>query len=700
MKAKTKAKLFAVALLSSTALTPVKAQAAPVIIAITTVVGYITAGFTAVGTAIGLTGATLAAFATIGTQIVVGLALNAVSRALAPNPSIPEPSARMVNFAQPLTYMETVYGTVRKGGPIAYTNFAESKRYKVVILAAHEIEGITEHWLDEWPVSVDGAGVVTTSPPGSLAEIHVRLGTIGQAVLPLNSVFAELTSSHDFDGLAVAQITATKPAAKNFSANYPRGREWQYAPVIQGKNDIYDPRTDTYGWTDNAALVIADWIVNTLGRTVDWDEVATEADVCDTNVTTRYEGTIKKWTINYAFTDDIEDEQNRAMFASACDAFFYETPDGKVGFKVGRYEAPTITLTDDDFYGITVSQGTDTEAPNEFVIRYTEPNNAYREAPAGAWVVDPSGRRTREELAVYAINSHNQASRVAKRLSRARQPEYSVQGVLKYVGQDIIGQRFVRITHTQLGIDQVFEVDRLIRSEDGLQYQIEAISVESEDFDFNAAIEEPNQPAYGDVAPVVQDFTPTGITAVAETVSGVPGIRVSWDAQDPGVAHKVRYAESGTTDWTVTDFTTENTILLNPLVDGQAYDIQVQSVTDFSGRALSDWTPVTPLTRTAYINSTPPAALASFTATGGVGEATIDLTSPNDPNYYATRVYRGPTTTFGDASLIHTEYGSPNSSDSYVNSGLSAGTYYYWGEPINGSGIAGTKSGPVSATVI
>jgi len=387
------------------------------------------------------------------------------------------------------------------------------------------------------------------------------------------------------------------------------------------------------------------------------------------------------------------------MFASACDAFFYETPDGKVGFKVGRYEAPTITLTDDDFYGITVSQGTDTEAPNEFVIRYTNPNNAYREAPAGAWVVDPSGRRTREELAVYAINSHNQASRVAKRLSRARQPEYSVQGVLKYVGQDIIGQRFVRITHTQLGIDQVFEVDRLIRSEDGLQYQIEAISVESEDFDFNAAIEEPNQPAYGDVTPVVQDFTPTGITAVAETVSGVPGIRVSWNAQDPGVAHKVRFAESGTTDWIVTSFTTENTLLLTPLVDGQAYDIQVQAVSDFSGRALSDWTPGTPLTRTSYVNSTPPAALTSFTATGDVGFATIDLTSPNDPNYYATRIYRGPTTTFGDASLVQTEYGSPGASDSYDDTGLSAGTYYYWGEPINGSGIAGTKSGPVSATV-
>lgn len=699
MKTKTKAKLFAIALLGTTALTPVKAHAGPFIPFLTTVTGYVTSAFTAIGSAIGLTGATLTAFGAIGTQIVVGLALSAISRALAPKPNIPEPSARMVNFAQPVTYMETVYGTVRKGGPIAYTNFAEGKRYKVVLLAAHEIEGIVEHWLDEWPVTIDGAGVVTTDPPGSLAEIHIRLGTAGQSVLPLNSVFAELTADHDFDELAVAQITASKPPAAEFTANYPRGREWQYTPVIQGKNDIYDPRTDTYGWTDNAALVIADWIVNTLGRTVDWDEVADEADVCDLNVTTRYEGTIKKWTINFSFSDDVEDEQTRAMFASACDAFFYETPSGQVGFKVGRYEAPTITLTDDDFYGITISQGQETETPNEFVIRYTEPNNAYRETPAGAWIVDPAGRRTREELAVYAINSHNQASRVAKRLARARNPEYSVQGVLKYVGQNIIGERFVRITHTQLGIDQVFEVDRLIRSEDGLQYQIEAISVASEDFDFVAADEEPDQPEYTAATPVSDDFDPTGITAVAETVSGVPGIRVSWDDQGAGVAHKVRYAESGTANWTVTGFTVENTLLLNPLVDGQAYDIQVQAVTDFSGRALSDWTPSTPLTRTAYINSTPPDPLAAFTVTGGAGEATVDLTTPNDPNYYATRIYRGTTTTFGDASLIQTEYGAPNTSDTYVDGSLAAGTYYYWGEPINSSGIAGTKTGPVSATV-
>lgn len=78
---------------------------------------------------------------------------------------------------------------------------------------------------------------------------------------------------------------------------------------------------------------------------------------------------------------------------------------------------------------------------------------------------------------------------------------------------------------------------------------------------------------------------------------------------------------------------------------------------------------------------------------------TVSFTAPNDPNYYATRVYRGTTTTFADATLVRTEYGIPSNADSWVDAGLSAGTYYYWVAPINGSGVEGAATGPESETV-
>ena len=328
---------MALALMGTTALVPTPARAMPpVIAAIVSVVGAVTAAFTAIGTAIGLSATAAAAFGAFATKLLIGLALNALARALAPKPSIPEPSARMVNFAQPLTYMDTVYGTTRKGGPIAYTNFGNKQRDVVVILASHKIDGIVQHWLDEWVVTIDGAGTVLTMPPGALGRIVVRLGTTPQATLPLVSKYSDLTAAHDFAGLAVAQITASKPAADQFTVNFPRGREWSYAPVIRGKDSIYDPRDLTYKWTDNAALIIADWAVNVMGKSVNWDKVAIEADVADTLVPRKGGGTQKKWTLNGTVADDVDDDQIRAQLGTACDAYMYETPEGEVGFILGR----------------------------------------------------------------------------------------------------------------------------------------------------------------------------------------------------------------------------------------------------------------------------------------------------------------------------------------------------------------------------
>jgi len=691
------------ALLASTAIIPTPAQAMPPVVAfVVSVVGAITAAFTAVGVAVGLTGAALAAFASFATQLVIGLALAALARLLMPKPAIPEPSARMVNYAQAITYMDTIYGTVRKGGPIAYTNFGDKKRDVVVILAGHEIDGIEQHWLDEWPVSVSGT-TVTTTPPGSLASIYVRLGTDPQATLPVVSKYAELTSAHDFAGLAVAQISAGKPASDKFSTNYPRGREWAYAPVIRGRNDIFDPRDDSFKFTDNAALILADWATRIMGRSVNWDDVATEANVADTLVPKKGGGTQRKWTINGSFAESVDDDQLRAQFGTACDAYIYETPEGEVGFKLGRYIEPTITLTEDDFYSMTVSEGTsEQEAPNEILINYTEPQNAWRETPSAPWIADPEGRRIREDYSIFFINSHNQAIRIAKRLSRAKRSQYKINGIVKYRAHRIMKERFIRVSHAELGIDAVFEVDVMIRNEDGMSYELGLVSVVAEDFDFDPDVEEPSQPAYGDVIPVVDDDRPTGVTAVSISIGGTPGLRTSWTAANSVNAARVRWAEKDTGNWIESGVIPAGTLFFDifPLDDQTTYDIQVAAVTGFSGAQLSTFEPVVPVEATPVLNSTPPNPLTTFATSVLGSDVTIEFQSPNDPNYFATRIYRGTTTDFGSATAIQTEYGAANSADSFVDAGRPVGTYYYWGEPINSSGVAGAVSGPEIAEVV
>jgi hypothetical protein len=88
------------------------------------------------------------------------------------------------------------------------------------------------------------------------------------------------------------------------------------------------------------------------------------------------------------------------------------------------------------------------------------------------------------------------------------------------------------------------------------------------------------------------------------------------------------------------------------------------------------------------------------------GNVTVAFTSPDSSNYFATRIYRagyapgysGPYD-FGDASQVRDEPGFKDTADSWQETGLATGHYAYWAEPLNGSGGAGTRSGPQTVDV-
>lgn len=99
-------------------------------------------------------------------------------------------------------------------------------------------------------------------------------------------------------------------------ANGPNGKPYyesgipQISFLVHGKNDIYDPRTATYGYTENPALCIADFLANTAwgygaayGDSADipTTALAAAADVCDTAVTLARGGTEPMYTCNGSF---------------------------------------------------------------------------------------------------------------------------------------------------------------------------------------------------------------------------------------------------------------------------------------------------------------------------------------------------------------------------------------------------------------
>ena len=183
---------------------------------------------------------------------------------------------------------------------------------------------------------------------------------------------------------------------------------------------------------------------------------------------------------------------------------------------------------------------------------------------------------------------------------------------------------------------------------------------------------------------------------------------MSWDAQNDFYTQQIRFSQvpvggsSGVSPfWQSRDVAEgDNKYSLTGLRDGSTYKIQVRNITA-TGRE-GAWMPDPAYEAAVVFNSTAPAAHVAFAATVDDSDVDLSFTAPNDPNYYATRIYRAQgSTDFAAASEIHIEYGVSNSADAYTDEAPGVGQFNYWIEPINSSGIsnAANRSGPQTVTI-
>lgn len=672
-----RAKLFAAFLFSTTALYPAEAHAMPLVVGF--IGGIVTAlGASAVGGGIaGLAGgfsagAFAAGYGLVGAlggsfvfKLALSIGVSLLAAALRPKPQTPDPGQKVVNLRQPISFFEFVYGRVRKGGPVNFWQAKGGRRYIDVIIAARRIDSFVTRFLDEREAGIDYADD-NLALPEDWFERKIAIeefdGAPGQAAPPfLLDNFTEWTADHDMAGLAHATLICANSKPDDFAGIYPSGREPVYTALVDGFL-VYDPRDiaqdendpDTWVYSNNGALVIADWIVSTdgLGRSVNWAKVAIQADKADLDVMDRDGNLRKKWQLAGSYSSADERETVRANMGVACDAMFYEDDDGTVGFYVGGYEEPTVTIVDDDILRVQYSEGQPgTDIKNSMVISYTEPEQGYRESASAPYIInDPSEAYSEDALNVFWIPNHNQAVRVAKRLLLVSRAKYQISAVLKYEAIRLKGQRFFRLQHSEFNdLDMVFEVDKLSRNEDGITFTLDAHSVTEADFEFNAAVEEPEKPKRNGIVTSESTPEPTGVTATVEILAGSPTVLVEWD--DPpreSILNQVRYREhDGPGDWfQISVPIGQSYQRISGLNDNAEYDIQVRALTP-GGRA-SKWVPNNAgdeddptLSVTILIDPTAPLALASFTATGGMGRAAVTFTtSSTDTHVRTVQIFR------------------------------------------------------------
>lgn len=369
----------------------------------------------------GLTGQAIVGY--IATSLVTSWAM----KALAPKP--PELSSFggdtssrgvLVNQKDPLSPHDFVYGQTRKGGAITYyeTTGSDNKfLHQIIALAGHELEEIGDIYLNDEVVTLDGSGFVTSQSWNSKIRIKKVLGTEDQAADPdLLAESNQITSA--FRGRGVAYLYVRYEYDQDA---FPNGLPLVTA-VVKGKR-VYDPRTGTTAYSNNAALCVRDFITSAYGLSddqIDDTVFSAAANICDENVTLAGGGTEKKYTINGITRADINYGDVLGDMMTACAGSLFWGA-GKWKLTVGDYTAPTKTLTLDDLRGpinlatrvnlrdqFNIVKGTFNDASERWIV------TDYPEVKGNTFVTEDGGQETSLDLRLPYTTSSATAQRLAK----------------------------------------------------------------------------------------------------------------------------------------------------------------------------------------------------------------------------------------------------------------------------------------------
>lgn len=387
-----------------------------------------TAIITAFGGSAALAATTIAFGVTVAGvvgYVAVSLVTSWALRALAPKP--PELTAGdlssvgiLVNAKDPVAPHDFVYGTVRKGGTITYyetTGGENEYLHQIISLAGHEVDAITDIYINDEVVTLDGNGVVTSAPWNGKIRVRKHLGSPNQTVDPVLAAESNQINS-SFRGQGIAYLYVRFEYDQEVFANgIPL-----ITAVVRGKK-VLDPRTSSTAYSNNAALCVRDYIAANYGLNdsqYDSTVFSASANISDENVSLAGGGTEKKYTINGVIraTQNHGDVLQNMMTACAGSLFWGA---GKWKLVVGDYVAPTKDLTLSDLRG-PISLATRVNLRDQFNGVQGTFNNAakrwittdYPTIASSVFRAEDGGQETLLDMPLVYTTSSPTAQRLAK----------------------------------------------------------------------------------------------------------------------------------------------------------------------------------------------------------------------------------------------------------------------------------------------
>ena len=190
-----------------------------------------------------------------------------------------------------------------------------------------------------------------------------------------------------------------------------------------------------------------------------------------------------------------------------------------------------------------------------------------------------------------------------------------------------------------------------------------------------------------------------GLARVSITPSASPSVYgYEVEARKSNGASPPAYSEwrpSKTADAESVDGSGRIIVDVSPLDVGGVYQFRVRA--DGPG-SMSDWVGSGDVSIST--DSDAPSSPTGVTASGGVGEITVNIVMPTEPDANRWRIYSGASSSFGSASLDDTRYELPGRADVHTVT-APAGTRYVWVTALDRSGneSAEQASTPASVTV-
>lgn len=353
------------------------------------------------------------------------------------------PRGKDVSYAQSDAPWQIVYGRFKTGGIISFLYIVPNTKWLhlVITMACHEISSVDFLYLDDKLVTFGGSQEFADSrwSSGDWAPVRAASGLTSSKVFMTTQSKGAPNQPANADLIGQLPEYWTPNHRQNNRAHiycilvYHKVLFAEGMPDIAVRMDgkkVYDPRTQQTAFSQNSALILADYLMDTnYGMGVSQSEVdlstsvgglAWAANICDQNVPLASGGTEKRYQTNGLIDTSLEPQAILEELALAMAGNVVYT-NGKWRFYPATYVTPSITLTEDDLLGaptinrlvskgdiFNVVRGEYVSAENDYEVTDYPPsrNNTY--------VAEDGDVERFFDMPIAMVTSGTQCQRIAK----------------------------------------------------------------------------------------------------------------------------------------------------------------------------------------------------------------------------------------------------------------------------------------------